>query len=725
MFHIQLEEKMERKKSRTRKTKNTFINIVLNVFINNPFKTYNFKQVSYSLGIKDNTSKELVKNILLQLRQGNKIIEIDKGKYKLNPKHIKNKIKNTTITGIVDMKQTGKAYIISDELDEDVFISSNNTHHALNGDKVKVHVFPRRKGRKIEGQITKIISRAKKQFVGIVNTSENFAFFVPDSTSNPIDIFIPVNNLNGAKNGDKAIAKITDWPEHSRNPFGKIIDVLGKPGDNDVEMNSILADYDYPLHFTNQVKKEAQNIKNIAPLIEKKKRRDFRNVFTCTIDPEDAKDFDDALSIQKLKNGNWEVGVHIADVSYYVKSNTALDKEAYKRGTSVYLVDRVIPMLPEQLSNLVCSLRPKEEKLCFSAVFEMNNDAKVLNEWFGKTVIKSKRRFNYDEVQKIIEGEDDEYKKQIIMLNNLAKKLREERLKKGSIDFKSEEVKFKLDNNSKPMYVYIKEQKESNKLVEDFMLLANRKVAEKIGKKQSNKKSKTFVYRIHDRPNPEKLKSFADFVEKLGYTIKTDSRKNITKSFNKLFKEIAGKAEENMIETIAVRTMAKAEYSTKNIGHYGLGFKYYSHFTSPIRRYPDLMVHRLLYSYLKDGHSADANEYEKYCKHTSEMERKAIEAERDSIKYKQAEFLLNKLGQEFDGLISGISKWGIFVELTESKCEGMVSLKHLDDDLYYLDEENYCVTGQRYGNEYRLGDKVRVGVKNVNLQKKQIDFELV
>jgi ribonuclease R len=490
-------------------------------------------------------------------------------------------------------------------------------------------------------------------------------------------------------------------------------------------MNAILAEFDFPLEFPKAAEAEAKKIKNEVPAAEIARRRDFRNIWTCTIDPVDAKDFDDALSLQKLPDGNWEVGVHIADVSHYVTPGSAIDTEAYERGTSIYLVDRTIPMLPEQLSNLVCSLRPDEEKLCFSAVFKLNEKAEILNEWFGRTVIKSDRRYAYEEVQVIIEGAEGDFKSELMTLHNLSSKLREDRFKKGSIGFKSQEVKFKLDEKGKPIGVMIKEQKEANWLIEDFMLLANRRVAERIAtRKNKDGEANTFVYRIHDEPNPEKLVRFSEFLQKLGYGFQTTSRKSITASFNSLFDQILGKGEENMIETIAIRTMARAEYSTHNIGHYGLSFKYYSHFTSPIRRYPDLMVHRLLQWYLDEKPSASQEEYDEKCKHSSDMERKAMEAERASVKYKQAEYLMDRIGEEFDGQISGVSKWGIFVELTESKCEGMVSLRLMNDDFYYLDEENYRIIGQRWGKIYRLGDPIRIKVKKIDLQKKQMDFDL-
>lgn len=706
--------------------RNAFTNEVFKIFSDNPDNAYNFRQVASQLGISDKREKDQVRSILEQLCQQGSLLEMNRGKYKLEPKLKTAVLRANTITGIVDMKATGKAYIISPELAEDVFIESNNTNHALNGDKVKVHLFPKRKNRKPEGVIVEIIERAKKQFVGIVHVSKRFAFLVPDSQLINVDIYIPLTALKGAKHGQKAVALITEWPEKATNPIGEIIHVLGQPGENNVEMNAILAEFDFPLEFPKAAEAEAKQIRNEVPAEEIAKRRDFRSVWTCTIDPVDAKDFDDALSLQKLPDGTWEVGVHIADVSHYVTPGSAIDAEAYERGTSIYLVDRTIPMLPEQLSNLVCSLRPDEEKLCFAAVFKMNDKAEILHEWFGRTVIKSNRRYAYEEVQVMIEGADGEYKNELMILHGLSSKLREERFRKGSIAFKSQEVKFKLDDKGKPIGVMIKEQKEANYLIEDFMLLANRRVAERIAtRKNKEGEAKTFVYRVHDEPNPEKLMRFSEFLQKLGYRFQTGSRKSITTSFNTLFEQILGKGEENMIETIAVRTMARAEYTTQNIGHYGLSFKYYTHFTSPIRRYPDLLVHRLLQRYLDEKPSVGREEYEEYCKHSSDMERKAMEAERASVKYKQAEYLMDRIGEEFDGLISGVSKWGIFVELTESKCEGMVSLRLMNDDFYYLDEENYRIIGQRWGKIYRLGDKIRIKVKKIDLQKKQMDFDLV
>jgi ribonuclease R len=717
---------MNKRSKKSYESANTFVKSVMEVFLSNPLNKFNYKQVAARLGISDNASKELVKEIIERLAESGELQGNRQGKYQLNKQGGKFPHKETAfVTGTVDMKQTGKAYVIPDDKSEDVFISPTSTAHSLHGDKVRVMLFPRRKGKKTEGQVVEILKRNKKQFVGTIEVSRNFAFLIPDNPSMPVHIFIPLTHLNGAKNGQKVIAEITEWPPQSENPFGEVKYVLGMPGNNDVEMDSILAEFEYPLFFSAATEKEAEQFPDDIPKEEISKRRDFRDVFTITIDPADAKDFDDAISLKKLNNGNWEVGVHIADVSYYIKPETAIDKEAYLRGTSVYLVDRVIPMLPERLSNQLCSLQPERDRLCFSAVFEMNENAEIINEWFGKTIIHSNRRFNYDEVQEIIESGKGDHTENILVLNKLATKLREERFRKGSFNFETQEVRFKLDEQGKPMEIYLREMKDSNKLIEDFMLLANRRVAEWAGKKKGNIEPKTFVYRVHDSPVPEKLANFTQFIAKLGYKINFRNRKSLAESFNRLFEQIKGKGEENMVETIAVRTMAKAFYTTTNIGHYGLSFPYYTHFTSPIRRYPDLMVHRLFQDYLLKGKSANREEYESKCEHSSDMERKAESAERMSVKYKQAEFMVDKVGQIFDGVISGVSKWGIFVEISGTKCEGMIRLRDMYDDYYYLDEENYQVIGSRKGEQYKLGGKVKIKVKKVDLPRKQMDFVLV
>ena len=713
---------------------------ILKIFANNPFDAYNHKQISSRIGAGSKAERQEVIRTIQELAEEKHLVEDDhKGKYKINPKSIDDDLlPQNYVVGTIDMKQGGKAYVIpQEEGREDIQIAPNNTRHALHGDTVRVLMFPQRKMHKPEGQVVEIVKRAKTRFVGVIQKQERFAFMVSNSRTMQVDIFIHIDDLAGAEDGEKVLVEMTDWPERMNNPVGKVIKRLGRPGDNNVEMQSILAEYDFPLDFPKEVEEEAKKIRKPTKK-EISARRDFREVTTFTIDPADAKDFDDALSYRELENGHVEVGVHIADVSHYVKPGSAIDREAYERGTSVYLVDRTIPMLPEKLCNEVCSLRQDEEKLCFSVVMEMESKAKVLKTWMGKTVIRSDRRMAYEEAQEIIESQrvnestSQQVGEAILKLHALATKLRAARYKNGAINFETQEVKFQLDENAKPIGVYIKESKEANWLIEEFMLLANRSVAEFIGKPSpKNGKSgkpgaasRTFVYRVHDEPNPEKLNTFVEFVAKLGFSMKTNSRKSLAESYNRLFENIAGRGEEHMVDTIAIRTMSKAYYSTENIGHYGLAFPYYTHFTSPIRRYPDLMVHRLLERYLEGGASVNADEYEDYCRHCSVMEKKAADAERTSVKYKQAEYLADKLGQIFPALISGVSKWGIYAEIEGNKCEGMIPIGSLKDDYYMLDEDNYQVIGRRYGKCYKLGHPVLIRVKHVDLLKKQIDFEL-
>ena len=698
--------------------KGYFFEEILKILSNNPNKALNYKQIAAELNVTDHSQRLLINTILTELKKTQTVSEIERGKFKI-------KSLETYIIGKVDMTSSGMAYIISDETPDDTLINPKKTLNALHGDLVKVKLYPKTRGKQ-EGEIVEVIKRAKTEFVGTLQVSQKFAFLVPSSAKIHVDIYIPLEKLNGAKDGQKAIAKIIEWPKNGVNPIGEIKDVLGNVGENNTEMHAILAEFGLPYEFPKDVERAADLIPIKITPDEIAKRRDFRNITTFTIDPFDAKDFDDALSIQKLKNGNWEIGVHIADVSHYVKPGSMIDKEAVSRATSVYLVDRVVPMLPEILSNNVCSLRPNEEKLCFSAVFEMNEEAEIMNEWFGRTIINSDRRFTYEEAQEVLETETGDFKDELLTLDKLAKTLRTNRFKKGSIAFEKMEVKFHLDETGNPTGVYFKIAKDANQLIEDFMLLANRKVAEFIGSQKNSKGNKrAFVYRVHDKPDPDKLASFAEFVGKFGYKFNVKNEKQVATALNTLLKEVSEKKEAGTIEILAIRTMAKAIYTTNNIGHYGLGFEYYTHFTSPIRRYPDVMVHRLLQHYLDGGKSPNAEALEEQCKHSSDMEKLAADAERASIKYKQVQFLQDKIGQEFDGMISGVTEWGIFVELTENHCEGMVRIRDLQDDAYYFDEDNYCLRGRKYNKVLTLGDKVRIEIKRADLVKKQLDFILV
>ncbi len=700
----------------------------MGIFADQPFRPKNYKQVCKIMGIKDQAGKDVVYGLLIELKDRGLIQEVRPYSYVMSAEGMAQfGPKTNYVEGKVEMKSTGKAYVVRDDGEgEDVFIAANNTYKALHDDRVRVAMFPKRNNAKPEGKIVEILERKHTEFVGVLNITHGYVFVRPDVDWMPVDIFIPRGDLRGAKNGMKVIVHLVDWPDGSGNPFGEIVRVLGKPGENDVEMESILAAHDYPIDFPEDVESEAGKIPVEIGKDEIKRRRDFRQVFTVTIDPADAKDFDDAISLRKLPNGHWEVGVHIADVSHYVRKGSAIDKEALERGTSVYLVDRTIPMLPEKLSNIVCSLRPDEEKLTFSVVFEKDYNAKVYGKWIGKSIIKSCRRYTYEEVQTMIEGGDGDYKNEMLIFNSLATKLREKRMEAGSINFHSEEVRFILDENKKPIDTYVRVQNESHELIEDFMLLANRTVAETFGQPESKWKDYTFVYRIHDEPNPEKLNKFMLLISRLGYSMNLSNRSSLVHSYNKLFEDVEGKGEKNLIESVAVRTMAKAVYSTDNIGHYGLAFDYYTHFTSPIRRYPDLMVHRLIERYLIEGHgSVNKQEYEEMCLHASDMEKQAEEMERQSIRYKQAEYLQDKIGQVFEGLVSGVSKWGLFVELKDNKCEGLVRYENLPGDYYYLDDDNFRVIGQDTGRIIQLGDEVRIRVKAVDLFKHKMDFEML
>ena len=693
--------------------------MVLDIYEQNGNAPLNYKQVSAKLNVRDPESRDIIFEILEEEAKKNTLKEVHPGRFQLVEL-------KTFVEGKVALTNDGSAFIVTDdEAESDIFVAPRKLRNALNGDRVKVYVYAKSRGKNKEGEVIEILQRAKMEFTGIVKLSERFAFFIPDDRKMMHDIYIPAAALNGAKNGIKAVAEITDWPADAKNPIGRIKHILGTQGENDTEMNAILAEYGFPLSFTKEVEHEAEEIPDVITADEISRRRDFREVITFTIDPFDAKDFDDALSFKRLDNGNYEVGVHIADVSHYIRPDSALDKEADDRGTSVYLVDRVIPMLPERLSNGLCSLRPKEDKLCFSAVFELDEEAHILHEWYGKTIIHSDRRFTYEEVQEVIETNTGDFNEDILKLNALAYKLRERKFKNGAISFETTEVKFKLDEQGKPTGVYVKERKDAHKLIEDFMLLANRKVAEYVSKMGKGKHKFTFVYRVHDSPKPDALANFAQFAARFGYKINTKSDKEIAKSLNYLMEDVEGKKEQNVLTHLAIRSMAKAIYTTKVSSHYGLAFDHYTHFTSPIRRYPDVMVHRLLFHYLNGGLSANAEHYEKLCQHSSQMEKKAADAERASIKYKQAEFLKDQVGSVYSGVISGVTEWGMYVEIIENKCEGMIRLRDISDDFYTLDEKNYAIIGQRKKKVYQLGDEVKIKVKNVDLTKKQIDFSLV
>lgn len=705
---------------------------ILKILLLEPSKVFNYKQISAKLGLDDASSRNQIIKKLKDLQGKQQIEEIDRGQYRIkkgNQYHI----------GKLDMTTRGQGYVIVDGLEDDVFVNSKNINKAFHGDEVEIYIFKRRKNATLEGEITAIIKRNKTEFVGVIDIQKNFAFVSTSEGKMYTDIFVSKDNIGEAQQGDKVLVRMDEWPDKADSPLGTVIKVLGKPGEHNTEIHSILAQYGLPYEFPEEVEKYAENLDTSIQEDEIKKRRDMRDVLTYTIDPADAKDFDDALSFQVLENGNYEIGVHIADVSHYVKPDTILDEEAYERATSVYLVDRVVPMLPEVLSNFACSLRPNEEKYTFSAVFEMNDKAELKNQWFGRTVTYSDARFAYEEAQHIIEtgkGEipaeisltkkayqaDEKVVEATLMLDKLAKIMRRKRMQSGAISFDKVEVKFKLDKENNPMGVYFKESKDANHLIEEFMLLANKKVAEFIGKQTPKK---TFVYRIHDEPNDEKLAALEGIIKRFGYKINTRDRKSTNASLNKLLVDVKGKKEQNLIDTLAIRSMSKAEYSTQNIGHYGLAFDYYSHFTSPIRRYPDVMAHRLLQMYIDGKPSQKEEVYEEKCRHSSDMENLASNAERDSIKYMQVKYMLDHKDQDFLGVISGVTEWGIYVEIIENKCEGMVSLRDLRDDHYQFDRDEFAVIGSRTKKVYRLGDEVYVKVKQADLVKKQLDFTLI
>ncbi|WP_394341090.1 ribonuclease R [Parabacteroides pacaensis] len=706
------------KKGKKHMKKKAMIHAIISAFQASPKEPVNYKQISKIIGVESQQEKLWVCDILNTLAEDDFLIEVDRGRYRLNELE-------TIAVGTFERRSNGKNSFLPEDGGTPIFVAERNSGHAMDGDKVKVQLLARRKGCPSEAEVVEILEHQQGTFVGTLQVTKGFAFLVTENKKLANDIFIPKDKLKGGKNGQKAIVRIMEWPENAKNPLGEVLDILGEAGQNNTEMHAILAEFGLPYQYPESVEKAAEKITDTITQEEINAREDFRNITTFTIDPKDAKDFDDALSIRRLPNGNWETGVHIADVTHYVKPGSTIDKEAESRATSVYLVDRTIPMLPERLCNQICSLRPDEEKCCFSAIFEMDEEANVKNSRIVRTVIKSDRRFTYEEAQNIIETGEGDYKEEILAMNALAKKLRERRFKNGAINFDRYEVKFEIDEKGKPISVYFKESKDANKLVEEFMLLANRTVAEFVGKAPKGKTKKTFVYRIHDLPDPEKMENFASFIRRFGYKLKTEgSKSDVSKGINKLLDQVQGKREENLIETVAIRAMAKAVYSTVNVGHYGLAFEYYTHFTSPIRRYPDMMVHRLLERYLSGGRSVTQKKYEEICKHCSAMEQTAANAERASIKYKQVEFMSDKLGMIFDGVISGVTEWGLYVEINENKCEGLVPIRDLDGDYYEFDDKNYCLTGRRTKKQYRLGDPLTIKVVQANLERKQLDFTI-
>lgn len=737
----------QRKGKSKKKGISNLSNTILSILKKDRNQAFNYKQIAAKIGVNDASSRNQIIKKLRDLQGKQEIEEVERGKFKA--------VVNTDYyTGILDLAAKGNGYIISDDFEDDVFIASNHINKALNGDEVEFYVYKRRKQGKLEGEITNIIARAKSEYVGVIQIQDkkNFAFVVVDNNKMYTDIFVPINKIYQAKDGDKVLVKIEDWPEKASSPHGKVLQVLGKPGDHDTEIHAILAEYGLPYDFPEAVEAYANQIDTTITADEIAKRRDMREDLTFTIDPKDAKDFDDALSFKVLDNGLYEIGIHIADVSHYVQEGTVLDDEAFERATSVYLVDRVVPMLPEVLSNNACSLRPNEEKYTFSAVFQINDKAEIKNEWFGRTVTYSDARFAYEEAQAIIEQNSSnsvetnqienldtfipeavsitgksyntapEIAHAIVKMDKLAKIMRKKRMRSGAISFDKVEVKFNLDANNKPTGVFFKTSKDANKLIEEFMLLANRKVSEFIGKQNPKK---TFIYRVHDEPDETKLTALNNVVSRFGYKLNFKDRKNVAASLNNLLKDVNGKKEQNLVDTLTIRTMSKAEYTTKNIGHYGLAFDYYSHFTSPIRRYPDVMAHRLLQHYLEGGKSVNQDVYEDKCNHSSNMENLSTRAERDSIKYMQIKFMEDHKEEAFLGVISGVTDWGIYVEIISNKCEGMVSVRDMKDDHYVFDQDQFAMVGKSSKKVYQLGDEVVVKVKNTDLVRKHLDFNLI
>ncbi len=710
---------MSKKKSTRgiRRVPKALVQSVLSELGKAPRQGVNYKQLSARLGITDENGRRKVQAALEQLLSEGRIKSGQPGRFELITF-------DQLLVGKVDMTQSGAAYVVVPEQDEDIYISPKRLRQALDGDEVKVRLYARKRGRKAEGEIVEVVQRKRTQFVGVLEKAGKFGFLIPDNKKMLVDLYIPEDKMNGARHGQKCIAQLTDWPKRASSPFGEITEVLGDPRNHEVEIHSILAEFDLPYAFPEEVEREAQRIPKEITKEDVAQRRDMRSVTTFTIDPADAKDFDDALSFQWLDDDLFEVGVHIADVTHYLKPGSVLDEEAVERATSVYLVDRVVPMLPEVLSNELCSLRPHEDKCTFSAVFKMDRQGVVHDRWFGRTLIHSDHRFAYEDAQAVIEGADHGLKEAVLTLHHAALELRKNRLRSGALMFDKEEVKFHLDDKGTPTGIYFKVSKDANHLIEEFMLLANREVAQRIGRVPKGQKAPPFVYRVHDEPNPTKVQNLQTVAKSFGYQVKSQSRKTLTQSMNSMLQEVKGKGWSNLIETLAIRSMAKAEYSTQNIGHFGLAFPFYSHFTSPIRRYPDVLVHRLLFHYLEGGKDVDAASYEALCEHCSEREKLATQAERASIKYMQTKYMDGHEGEEFDGVISGISDWGVYVELKDNKCEGMIRIRDFKDDYYVYEEAHHQIVGEATGSVYRLGDDIRIRVRKVDIDKKQIDFDL-
>lgn len=710
---------MSKKKGGKKTTKKQIIEMLQSLFQANANEVFSFKQIFRALRLNTHPAKVMAIDTMEEMAWDDYLSKVSDNSYRLN-------LKTQVQEGTFIRKANGKNSFQPDDGGKPIFVSERNSMFALNGDRVRVAMMARRRNHIKEAMVVEILSHKMDQAVGKLKVEKDFAFLITEGNIFVHDIFIPKKKLKGGKTGDKAVVKITQWPsKDSKNIVGEVIDVLGKEGDNNVEMHAILAQYGLPYRYPKAVEDAAEKIEPGITAQEIKRREDFREVFTCTIDPRDAKDFDDALSLRPAGKGLWEVGIHIADVSHYVKEGSIIDKEAVKRATSVYLVDRTIPMLPERLSNFICSLRPEEEKLAYSVIVTLDEEANVKNGRIVHTVIKSNRRYAYEEVQEILQGKEGDYQEELRTLDRLAKKLRERRFKGGAVKFDREELHFDIDKDGKPTRAYFKKSNDATQLIEEFMLLANKFVAESVGKVKKGTKAKTLPYRIHDQPDPTKLETLREFVVKFGYKLKTGGTKGaISKSLNSLMDDVQGKKEQKLIETVALRAMMKAKYSTHNIGHYGLAFDYYTHFTSPIRRYPDTMVHRLLTKYQDGGRSANQEKYEELCEHSSDMEQIAQQAERDSIKYKMVEFMADKVGETYDAHISGIQSYGIYCEIDENHCEGMVPMRDLDDDYYEFDERNYCLVGRRHHHKYQLGDPIRVKVARANIEKRQLDFAL-